>query len=218
MQPSRRFTRKADDLPWSVLARAHSVVTRGRLQSGSHGLMWRAREGSFDIPGPGWPGAVSSVADPAGQRSHHPRSGRSARGVLGTGGSPTPANAPQWPQEPLSRHAEGEKVSWYRSPDLRRAVGACWRVEAQRLGPLSPARENVHTMESVTLTQKEMARLRVLSGLPSQPVTTERAQRPSREWSHATRGDCGRPTGRRARPHSLTATEGEGLPMPCRTA
>ena len=31
VQPSRRLTRKADDLPWSVLAHAHSVVTRGRL-------------------------------------------------------------------------------------------------------------------------------------------------------------------------------------------
>ena len=58
-------------------------------------------------------------------------------------------------------------------------------------------------MESVPLTQKEMARLQVLSSLPSQPVTTEQAQRPSRKWSHATRGDCGRPTGRRGgRTHS----------------
>ena len=99
-----------------------------------------------------------------------------------TGGSLTPANGPQWPQEPLSRHTEGEKVSFfYHPPDLRRAVGVCWRVEAQRLGPLSLARENVLTMESVTLTQKEMARLQVLSSLPSQPVTTEQAERPSRE-------------------------------------
>ena len=156
MQPSRRFTRKADDLPWSVLAHASSVVTRGRLAPGSHGLRWRAREGPFDIPGPGWPGAVSSVADPAGRRSHLPRSGRPARAALTAGGSLTPANAPQWPQEPLSRHAEGEKVflGGYHPPDLRRAVGVCWRVEAQRLGPLSPAGENVHTMESVPLTQK----------------------------------------------------------------
>ena len=214
MEPSRRFTRKADDLPWSVSSLASSVVTRGRLASGSHGLRRRAREGSFGIPGPGWPGAVSSVADPAGRRSHLRVYGRPARAALTAGGSLTPANAPQWPQGPLSRHTEGEKVSWYHPPDLGRAVGVCWRVEAQRLGPLSPARENAHTMESVTLTQKEMARLRVLSGLPSQPVTTEQAERPSREWSHATRGDCGR----RERPHSLTATEGEGLPMPCRTA
>ena len=182
VQPSRRLTRKADDLPWSVLAHASGVVTRGRLASGSHGLRWRAREGSFGIPAPGWPGAVSSVADPAGRRSHHPRSGRPARAAPGTGGSLTPANAPQWLQEPLSRHTEGEKVSCgCHPPDLRRAVAVCWRVEARRLDPLSPARENVHTMESVTLTQKEMARLRVLSGLPSQPVTTERAERPSRE-------------------------------------
>ena len=65
MQPSRRFTRDADDLPWSVSSLASGVVTRGRLVSGSHGLRWRAREGPFDIPAPGWPGAVSSVADPA---------------------------------------------------------------------------------------------------------------------------------------------------------
>ena len=139
MQPSRRFTRKADDLPWSVSSLASSVVTRGRLASGSHGLRWRAREGSFGIPAPGWPGAVSSVADPAGRRSRHPRSGRPARAAPATGGSLTPANAPLRPQEPLSRHIEGEKVSWYHPPDLRRAVGVCWRVEAQRSGPLSLA-------------------------------------------------------------------------------
>ena len=112
VQPSRRFTRKTDDLPWSVSSRASSVVTRGRLASGSHGLRRRAREGSFGIPAPGWPGAVSSVADPAGRRSHHPRSGRPARAALTAGGSLTPANAPQWPQGPLSRDAEGEKASW----------------------------------------------------------------------------------------------------------
>ena len=125
MQPSRRFTRKADDLPWSVLAHASSVVTRGRLASGSHGLRWRAREGSFGIPGPCWPGAVLSIADPAGQRSHLRVYGRPARAALTAGGSPTPANAPQWPQEPLSRDTEGVKVSccWYHPPDLRRAVG-----------------------------------------------------------------------------------------------
>ena len=125
MQPSRRFTRKADDLPWSVLAHASSVVTRGRLQSGSHGLRWRAREGSFGIPGPCWPGAVLSIADPAGQRSHLRVYGRPARAALTAGGSLTPANAPQWPQEPLSRDTEGVKVSWflYHPPDLRRAVG-----------------------------------------------------------------------------------------------
>ena len=177
MQPSRRLTRKADDLPWSVSSHASSVVTRGRLASGSHGLRWRARDGSFGIPGPGWPGAVSSVADPTGRRSHHPRSGRPARAAPVTGGSLlTPANASQWPQEPLSRHTEGVKVPGCHPPDLRRAVGACWRVEAQRLDPLSLARENVLTMESVTLTQKEMARLQVLSSLPSQPVTTEQAE------------------------------------------
>ena len=128
MQPSRRFTRKAYDLPWSVSSRASSVVTRGRLASGSHGLRWRAREGSFGIPGPGWPGAVSSVADPAGRRSHHPRSGRPARAALtGPGGSPTPANGPQWPQEPLSRDSEHEKVLEYTPPDFIGAFG-CKRV------------------------------------------------------------------------------------------
>ena len=86
MQPSRRFTRKAYDLPWSVLAHASSVVTRGRLASGSHGLRWRAREGSFGIPGPGWPGTVSSVADPAGRRSHLRVYGRPARAALTAGG------------------------------------------------------------------------------------------------------------------------------------
>ena len=110
MQPSRRFPRKADDLPWSVLAHASSVVTRGRLQSGSHGLRWRARDGSFGIPGPCWPGAVLSIADPAGRRSHLRVYGRPARAALTAGGSLTPANAPQWPQEPLSRDTEGEKV------------------------------------------------------------------------------------------------------------
>ena len=124
MQPSRRFTRKADDLPWSVSSHAHSVVTRGRLASGSHGLRWRAREGSFGIPSPGWPGAVSSVADPAGRRSHHPRSGRPARAAPGTGGSLTPANAPQWPQKPLSRHTEGGKVPG--GGTTRRICGALW--------------------------------------------------------------------------------------------
>ena len=123
MQPSRRFTRKADDLPWSVSSHASSVVTRGRLASGSHGLRRRARDGSFGVSGPGWQGAVSSVADPAGRRSHFRGYGQSARTAPTTGGSPTPANAPQWPQKPLSRHAEGEKVSWYHPPDLRRAVG-----------------------------------------------------------------------------------------------
>ena len=123
MQPSRRFTRKADDLPWSVLAHASSVVPRGRLASGSHGLRWRAREGSFGIPAPGWPGAVSSVADPAGRRSHLRVSGRPARAVPVTGGSLTPANAPQWPQEPLSRHTEGEKVP---RGTARRICGALW--------------------------------------------------------------------------------------------
>ena len=85
MQPSRRFTRKADDLPWSVSSHASSVVTRGRLASGSHGLRWRAREGSFGIPGPGWPGAVSSVADPAGRRTHLRVYGRPARAAPVTG-------------------------------------------------------------------------------------------------------------------------------------
>ena len=46
-------------------------------------------------------------------------------------------------------------MSWCHTPDLRRAVAVCWRVEAQRLGPLSPARENVLTMESVTLTPEK---------------------------------------------------------------
>ena len=124
MQPSRRFPRKADDLPWSVSSRASSVVTRGRLQSGSHGLRWRARDGSFGIPGPGWPGAVSSVADPAGRRSHLRVYGRPARAALTAGGSLTPANAPQWPQKPLSRHTEGEKVSW--GGATRRICGALW--------------------------------------------------------------------------------------------
>ena len=136
----------------------------------------------------------------------------------GQGGSLTPANAPQWPQEHLSRHTEGEKVSWYRSPDLRRAVGVCWRVEAQRLGPLSPARENVHTMESVTLTQKRDGKA---SGSQQLTVTTGddgagRATFTGVVTRHTRRLRAAH--GRRERPHSLTATEGEGLPMPCRTA
>ena len=123
MQPSRRFTRKADDLSWSVSSHANRAVRRGRLQSGSHGLRWRAREGPFGIPGPGWPGAVSSVADPAERRSHLRGYGRPARAALTAGGSLTPANAPQWPQEPLSRDTEGVKVLWGAT---RRICGALW--------------------------------------------------------------------------------------------
>ncbi len=123
MQPSRRLTRKADDLPWSVLAHAHSAVPGGRLQSRPDGRGRRAREGSFGIPAPGWPGAVSSVADPAGRRSHLRVYGRPARAAPGTGGSLTPANTPQWPQEPLSRHTEGEKAP---GGTTRRTCVALW--------------------------------------------------------------------------------------------
>ena len=94
MQPSRRLTRKADDLPWSVSSHASSVVTRGRLASGSHGLRWRARKVPFGVSGPGWPGAVSSVADPAGRRSHFRGYGQSAR----TAPTPGVARLPQTPR------------------------------------------------------------------------------------------------------------------------